>query len=457
MNNFFSLPSPSTRAVIRKATLVLLFVITTAGFAAHAQSTQPLTVQQALQLGLQNSKVLEISQQKAKAAESKYKQTVDLSYPLVNLNASYSRLSDVPPFLITLPGETEPKELFPVYLNSYQSRLSAQELVFAGFRVKYAKSSADYLNLAAHLDVDKDKDEVAFNIVSAYYNIYKLAEGVVIIDQNLALVKQRIKELQDGEREGITLHSDVVRAQLQQSNFELTRIDAESSLKTATYNFNILIGIAPPETATQIDTASLFSLPALQPLDTYMQMAFATRSDLQSLKTRNLALENNLAVEQKDFWPTVGVGGNLYYANPNSRYIPPTDQFKLTWDVGANLNWNITNLFTNKHQLDEDKAILAQGNTSYDQLSDVVRSDIYSSYTGYTESLQKLTTLQTALSQANENYQLMDSRYKNQVALFSDLNDAQLTKLLAQINYAVGQADLQVAYYKLLKSTGTIQ
>lgn len=422
-----------------------------------SQPAPVLTLEQAVQLGLQNSRQLQITQAKAAAADAKYKETLDLAYPLVNLGAGYSRLSEVPPYLIQFPGETESHELFPVYLNSYQSRLSANELVFAGFRVKYAKSSADYLKQAALFDVDKDKDEVAFNIVNAYFNIYNLMQGIVIIDKNLELVKQRIKELQDGEREGITLHNDVVRAQLQQTNFELSAIDADNALKTALYNFNLLIGIAPPETPTIIDTVSIFREPAIKTLNEYLQVASTTRSDLQSQKTRNLAAMNNLAVEQKDFWPTVNVGGNLYYANPNSRYIPPVNDFNLTWDVGANLNWNLTGLFTNRHQVEENKAIVLQGNTVYEQLSDAVKSEVYSGYLGYTESIDRMNTLQKGLNQATENYNLVNSRYKNSVALFSDLVDAQSYLLLAQINYAIGKADTQVAYYQLMKATGTIQ
>ncbi|MBX7107925.1 MAG: TolC family protein [Chitinophagales bacterium] len=422
-----------------------------------AQPAPTISLTEAVQMGMQNSRQLQITQAKAAAADAKNKETYDLAYPMVNLSASYSRLSEVPAYLIQYPGETEAHELFPVYLNSYQSRLSASELVFAGLRLKYGKSSADYLNLAAAMDVDKDKDEVAFNIVAAYFNIYKLMQGVTIINQNLDLVKQRIKELQDGEREGIVLQNDVVRAQLQQSNFELSAIDADNALKTAVYNFNLLIGITPPETQTQIDTGSLFTNPSLKTLDEYQLIAATTRSDLQSLKTRNLAAMNNLVVEQKDYWPTVFVGGNVYYGNPNTRYIPPVDQFKLTWDIGANLNWNLTTLFTNKHQVAENKAIVLQGTTAYDQLSDAIKSDVYSSYLGYSESTEKLRTLEKAQAQATENYNLMNSRYNNSVALFSDLIDAQSYLLLAQINYALGKADVQVAYYKLLKATGTIQ
>jgi outer membrane protein TolC len=439
MINFFS-----TTGFAGKLPLKALAIVFSAALAFGANA-QDVSLQQAIQMGLQNSKQLQITQAKEEQAEAKYKETFDLAYPLVNLTAGYSRLSDVPPYLVQFPGEPAPHALFPVYLNSYQSRLSANELLFAGFRVRYAKSSAEYLKQAASLDVDKDKDLVVFNIVSAYYNIYKLMQGVVVINQNLELIKERIKDLQAGEREGITLHNDVVRAQLQESNFKLAAIDATNGLKTAQYNFNLLIGITPPETDTRIDTSGIFPLPALNPLDEYMQVASVTRSDLQSLNTRNLAAQNNVEVEQKDLWPNVTMGGNLYFANPNQRYIPPIDQFKLTWDVGLNLNWNMTNLFTNKHQVDESKAILSQGLSAYDQLSDAVKSEVYSGYLSYNEALEKLNTLKEALGQATENYQLVDSRYKNSVAIFSDLVDAQSSLLLAQINYYIGKADAQVA------------
>src|SRR6188768_3862520 len=109
----------------RKMQLVIagfagMLLLVQAAVPLRAQETRTLSLQEAVQLGIENSKQLKISLAKADAAESKYQQTMDLALPVVNLNAGYSRLSEVPAYRIQFPGEAESHELFPVYLNSYQ-------------------------------------------------------------------------------------------------------------------------------------------------------------------------------------------------------------------------------------------------------------------------------------------------------------------------------------------------
>ena len=147
----------------------------------------------------------------------------------------------------------------------------------------------------------------------------------------------------------------------------------------------------------------------------------------------------------------------MFYSDPNPLYFPAQDVFKPTWNVGISLNFDVMNLFTNKHNVDESAAMLSKGNASLAQLNDMVSADIYQTYLNYTESTDRLKVLKQAVQQATENYTLMNSRYNNSVALLSDLIDAQTQLFQAQVNYALGQSDAKIAYYKLLKSTGTIQ
>jgi outer membrane protein TolC len=64
--------------------------------------------------------------------------------------------------------------------------------------------------------------------------------------------------------------------------------------------------------------------------------------------------------------------------------------------------------------------------------------------------------LEKSVEQSEENYRLTNSRYRNNLVLLSELLDAENAVLNAKINLALSKADAQVAYYKLLKSTGTI-
>src|SRR5689334_17222369 len=82
-------------------------------------SVMTLSLAQALQMGIDSSKSLKISNSRMQLAEAKYNQAVDATIPSVRLNAGYTRLSDIEEPKFLFPGATEPIALFPVYVNNY--------------------------------------------------------------------------------------------------------------------------------------------------------------------------------------------------------------------------------------------------------------------------------------------------------------------------------------------------
>ncbi|MFI5134318.1 MAG: TolC family protein [Chitinophagales bacterium] len=437
--------------VARTLNICLIFFILLAAAAptATAQTSQMISLDQAIKMGTDYSHQLEASRGRYDYTKAKHDQTYDLAYPVTGLSASYYRLSDVPEFY--LPG-TE-NALFQVYQNSYQGHVSLNELVFAGFRVKTAKEAADKNLQSAQYDLKTDNDNVKLNIINAYYNLYKVQKAVGIIYQNKKLIDARVTDVLNLEKNGLATHNDVLRLQLQQSNIELTKIDAENILQNANYDFNLLIGLSG-NVEVVLDSTTLFSPKTVTNQDDYITAALQTRPDIQSASLHSQVAEDNLKIAQRSYYPTLGVGGDLFPASPNQRYVPPTDAFHTTWDVGVTLNWNITNLFTNQHVIAENQALLDQSKAQQLQLNDNVKSEVYQDYLSFKESLDKISVLTKAVDQAQENLRVTESRYNNSLALVSDLTDAQSAQIQAQINLVIANADAQIAYYRLQKSSG---
>jgi outer membrane protein len=435
--------------------LKILLLYSLVSFTATAREQRLLSLEEAITLGLENSKTFKISQAKVDAADAKYHQALDAALPSVNAAASYQRLSDLAPPTIQFPGVAEPIVIFPIYVNNYTSRLSANEIVFSGFRAKYARESFQLLLQASKMDAGKDKDEIIYTIIQAYYNLYKIKESKKIVTENLEQVQQHVKETQLWEQHGIATHNDVLRWQLQQSNIELSQLDIENNMSVANYNMNILLGLNDVE--IDVDSGSVNKLNEEKSLESYLGRAASARGDLQASDLRAKAAENNLKVSQNSYLPQISVGGNLYDMRPNPRIIPPKDEFTFTWDAGIFFTWDLMRLYSNKHYIAEAKATLTQSKENMNQLSDAVKMEVNQNYLSWKEASQRVSVLQKSVDQAEENYRITDSRYKNSLVLLSDLLDADNALLNTKINLALSKADAQVAYYRLMKSSGGIQ
>jgi len=430
--------------------LLLLLFLTANASTGYGQ---PMTLEQAVKQGLDKNRVLKISSYKVSLAEMRYKEAVDVTLPSLKATAGYTRQSDLTPPAIQLPGFKEPVTLFPIYVNNYVGKVSLYETIFSGGRLKYAEQSQELLEQSAKLDAVKDQDEIVFSIINSYFNLYKLQQSSKIVEENLHLLDERIKEATDMEKNGVLLHNDVLRIQLQQSNTELTKLDLQNNLSVADFDFNILIGSNEKSTVTT-DSNEVKDIPSLMPLDEYIADAIKNRNDLQALTTRTKSLENNFKIAQNGYYPQIGISANWYDMRPNPRVIPPEDKFITTWDAGIALTWDLTNLYSNRHQISDVRIQLQQSQETTRQFEDGIKMEVNQNYLACTEALQRIKVIQTSQQQAEENFRIMNLRYKNGLALTSDYLDADVSLVQTQINLMLAKADASVNYYKLLKSVG---
>ena len=111
--------------------------------------------------------------------------------------------------------------------------------IYAGKRIKYGIESSKYLEKAASLDADNDREEVIMNTIDAYNNLYKAKAEVRLINQSLEQARQRVKDFANLEKNGLLARNDLLKAQLQASNIELSLVDAENNAKLSNINMNL--------------------------------------------------------------------------------------------------------------------------------------------------------------------------------------------------------------------------
>lgn len=90
-------------------------------------------------------------------------------------------------------------------------------------------------------------------------------------------------------------------------------------------------------------------------------------------------------------------------------------------------------------------------------LSDVVSDRVFAQYTRYEEILDRIPVNQKAVIQATENYRIVRLKYKNQLALMTDMIDADNALLDAQFNSISTKIDALMHYYELQYAAGLLQ
>lgn len=420
--------------------------------ALFAQSSKELNINQAIELGIANSKNLKLSQNKIDQAVAQLEVVKDNVLPSANASFIYNH-AEIPTTTFTLPGGGSSLQL-PKRADAFVGTAAIQELVYGGGKLKYAKESTKLLADVARLDAEKSKEEITYAVINTYYSLYKVAQSKKVVDQNLESIAAQIKQAQRFFEQGIVTKNDVLRFQLQQANITLSQMDIESNRKIINYNLDILLGL-PEDTELKITDPTL-SLKSVGSLNEYISQAMTNRQELKQLDVRNKVADYNIKTVRANTLPTVAVGANLYYINPSGNFIPPVNQYLMPVTVGATVSWNIASLWTNKNKVSEAKIEQNEITLQKDVLTDQVKTDINKNFQTYQVAVNKIQVLETSIAQATENDKLLASKYKNNVASVTDRIDAETLLYQAKINLEIAKADAGIAYYTLLKSTGKI-
>jgi outer membrane protein len=419
------------------------------GAAAKAQD-RSITLDEAIKLGLDNSKVLKLSKIKIDRAVSQFNQAKDQALPTGSASFDYNR-AQIPANKLAFGPQNI---LLPKSANAYLGIVSLNETIFSGNKLKYARESTDLLTQVARLDADNDKDQITYDIINAYYNLYKVLQSKKVVEQNLSSIDQQIKQSKRFFEQGLVTKNDVLRFQLQRSNIELNGMDLEINRKIINYNLNILLGF---NEGTQLAIAQINEADRqVAPLANYIDTALSNRIEVRQLDLRTKVAETGIKNVQANTLPTLGASVSGYYVDVSANPLPKSGSYITPITIGLGLRWNFSSLWTNKNKEAEARIQREETIINKNIELDNVKKEVNQDYQSYTMALDKIKLLQTSIDQAGENNKILESKYKSNIASATDRADAETLLYQEQINLELAKADAGLAYYTLLKSTGKL-
>ncbi len=429
-------------------------VVTASGWAQQLS----LTEAQAVDLGIRNSKSLHASLMKVNYADAKASEVNASRLPSLKVQGAYTRLSDVPPFTLTLPFSLGPGipssyVLSSTVVDNYSLRATVQQPLFTGFRLDASKDAADYTVEATGQDYARDRSDLIYDVRNAYWSYYKAREFSKVIDENVGQMKAHLRDVGLQMDQGMATKNDVLKVQVQLSDAELRQIDAGNAVRLSMIGLSSTIGI-PLSTEISLLTEIEFQPKSYPDLSSLINKALENRPELKAMAFRVKAGEAGVAAARSGWFPQIYLTGNYYYARPNSRIFPTLDAFKDTWDVGVSVGLDIWNWGMTVHQTDQAEAQLAQAKDGAGQLQDAITLELTQTYQNLTQAKERISVARKTVEQAEESYRITDERFKEGLALNTDLLDAEFVLLQARLNRTQALVDYALAEARLEKAVG---
>lgn len=411
-----------------------------------AQDTRPITLKEAVELSIRNSKQLKISGARVEEASAALKEAQEKRLPDAKASGAYMWLSSANVNLkssSSTNGSGSPKVSQALY-----GIVNASLPIYTGGRIRYGIESSRFLAEAAKLDAETDRDAVVMNTVEAYVNLYKAKAAVDLVNENLGQARQRVKELSSLEKNGVLARNDLLKAELQASNTELSLLEVENNWQLANINMNLMLGL-PDKTVLQPDSSMINEVISLQPLETYVQSAEKNRKELESVGLKTQAAQSGVKATKGELYPSLALTGGYVAAD-----IPKVLTITNAVNIGVGFSYNIGSLWKTKSKLQGAEARVKQLTATRELLSDQVRLEVNRAYLNWLNSQKKIEVYQKAVEQASENYRIIKNKYNNSLATTTELLDADVAQLQAGMNLLFSRADAVVVYNQLLQAAG---
>ncbi|TXF74949.1 TolC family protein [Chryseobacterium sp.] len=432
---------------INNAVIVLAFLA--GGTGINAQETKLLTLDEAVQLGIRNSKNLKIDEAKIQEATADYLDAKNRRLPGLSISGSALALANADVNLKILPpsdgGGNSPKANSAFYGN-----VSASLPVFAGGKIRYGIQSAEYLVEASKLNAENDKLEIAYNVSQAYNNLFKASQAIKVLEENLSASQKRDESFLKLETNGIIPRNDRLKANLQTSNIELQLLEAQNNYNIANINMDLLLGL--PETTTiEIDRQYTSEFSPNESVSYYMNEATNNRKDLQALDYQRKAAALGIRSAKAESLPTIALTGGYVAAE-----IPKILTVMNAANVGVGIQYNIDNLWKKNSALMKAESRQNQLSATNEMLSDQIKLEVNRDFQNADFARKKIAVYEKAAAQANENYRVTKNKYDNGLATITELLDADAAQISANVNVVNAQADAALAYRKLLQTSGIL-
>lgn len=435
-----------------KNKLKFIFAITILfSLAAQAQEKRPLTLAEAIDLSIKNSHLLKSSQAKIEEATAALKEAVQKKLPDASATGSYLRLTTANVDLKTQSnnsGGTTSET--PKVSQAMYGIINASLPIYAGGRIRYGIESSEFLEKAAQLDAEDDKDEVIQTTIEAFATLFKAKTAVRLVKENLVQSQQRAKDLSNLEKNGLLARNDLLKAELQSSNIELNLLDAENNLQLANVNMDLMLGL-PTTTELVLDTTGIAKKDDPRVLDDYLQLALNNRKDVSALDYRKKAAETGVKAVKGEKYPSLQLTGGYIAAN-----IPKVFSVSNALNLGVGVSYNIGSLWKNKAKVQQAEAKVKQLVATQAMADDNIQLQLNKNYFSLLSYRKKIEVYARAVEQAKENYRVTKNKFDNSLATTTELLEADVAQLQATLNYTLARADAFVAYNKLLQTAGVL-
>ena len=419
------------------------------GQAVLQEDTLELNVEQLFELGVSNNLQLGADRLQERMAEERSKTARMSMLPDIEIGLQAGVIGQPIVFQRGLSDPTRPET--PDWQQNYA--IDFTQPLYEGGRIKYKIKSADIDREIASLQTASDKADLKIELLRQYLNLFSLYKQHFVLVRNIEESERRLKDIRRLKEEGVITNNDVLRSEMQLTDNRLSLDQTENDIRLVSQQLDILLGL-DEGLLLRPDTTLLKQVFELESYEEYVSKAYFNDPSMLLLQQRTVQARNNIDLTKADYMPRL----SLYASNALARPITRTmvDMYNNTWNIGLSFTYSLSSLYNNRHKVREARLSLSLMQNAEEQRKQSIRVNVRNAYLRHGEAIDRVEALKLSVKQAEENYRIMRNRYLNQLAILTDLLDADNLRLNAELQLTTARTQVVLTYYELQRATGNL-
>lgn len=429
---------------------IFLLLLATSNAMVAQEKVRHLAVEELFELGIQNSLQIQKSVVKEQLSDDKLSIAKNKRLPDINVGGTFGYAGT--PVVLNRDLSFNKRSNVPHWKQNYL--LSASQPLYEGGRIKNNIEKAKLEKEIAALSLEQDKSNLKLWLMDKYLNLFNLNKSRQVYQKNIEEAKIRLHDIQKMKEEGIVTTNDVLRSKLLLTNYELALQETENDLILTSQQLDIVLGL-DEETILVPDEDLLLSAFELEMEGEYVARAYQQYSNMKIANVNIDIAKTNLKLIKADFLPSLSLQASNTLARPLNT-SPVQDLYMNSWGVMLNLSYNISSWFDKKRKTSSARYEIDLQQLALQEEMQNIRLDVKAAYIKHQEALDRIKSLDESLIQANENYRIVKNKYFNQLAILTDLLDANSIQLESELQLTIAKTTAIYTFYQLQRVSGNL-
>ena len=298
---------------------------------------------------------------------------------------------------------------------------------------------------------------VAAEVARNYFELRGAQKRLAVARENLSTEHQTLELTQLLDETGRGSELDVQRSRARLKATEATIPPLEAAEKQAGYRLAVLLGERPGALDEELKPAAVATYAKALPVGDTAEL-LRRRPDVRAAERQLAAATARVGVATADLFPRVNVTGFVGFLSGDVGRLFATgaDNNARAWSIAPSVSWAAFDIGSVRARLRASEAQSDAAAANYEKAVLVALEDTENSFVAYSTGQTQLKSLNEQAQASRRAAEIAETQYREGVADFLVLLDAQRTQLDAEDAVAQAETSVNVSVVAIYKALGGV-